>query len=89
MAYMGLLYLLCLIKNWPGQNVCHVKGKEISILIWSFFLGIYMYSPAKLLYHNLLLPGLLDYALPCIEPRSEGSQHKTNGALVHSNSSVI
>ena len=42
------------------------------------------------LFHNLPLPGFLDHALPVLNhDRTDHSIHKTNGALVYSNSSVI
>ena len=42
------------------------------------------------LFNNPPLPGLLDYALPVLNhDRTDHSIHKTNGALVYINSSVI
>ena len=42
----------------------------------------------KVIRHNPPLPGLSVHALTWLEPRSNRSQHKTNGELVQSNSSV-
>ena len=42
-----------------------------------------------MLCHKITLPGLSGHVLPYLEPRSNRSQHKTNGALVHSDSSQL
>ena len=44
---------------------------------------------SRVLCHNPPLPGLPGSRFTCLEPQWNQSQHKTNGALVHSNSSMI
>ena len=50
----------------------------------------YFCISSVVLYHNPPLPGLLDHAFnTCLEPLWNRSQHKTDGASVHKNSSMI
>ena len=75
-----------LILQWLQKYVIAKAGETRgSRTALCCFGGVELAFTNKVMRHNLSLTGS---CFTCREPRWNWSQHKTNGALVHSNSSV-
>ena len=65
------------------------KGPFKKQLWFRYRLQFFVFSGLVIQYRSVISTRSTGSRFTCLEPRLNWSQHKTNGALVHSNSSVI